>query len=140
MLVKTTPVKVYRFDLLLKLIKMKPTCCIQKTILNAFLSDSFVLPAHWCYITADIEKSVVAAGLFGDRLLAPGLLNEYHKPKMAGCQTHYGDQMFWLLEHVADTKGLNDGWSETWLNHMKDASYTGYKDHVTNCTSHLLWI
>ena len=103
---------------------------IQRTILNSFVSDSFVLPAHWCYVTADIEKSVVPAGLFGERLLAPGLVNDYHKPKVAGCQTHYGDQMFWLLQHVAEAKGLK-GWPEKWLKNITDASYTGYKDHVS---------
>ena len=107
-----------------------PVNVTMKTIVNAFLCDSFILPAHWCYVTADIEGKVVSAGYFGDRLLAPGLVNDYHKPKEAGDQTHYGDQMFWLLEHLAEGNSLA-GWRQKWLSKITDKAYLGYKDHAS---------
>ena len=77
------------------------------TVLNAFVTDSFILPAHWCYQTSIIEEKLVPLGFLEHnpgKLLAPGLVNEYHKPKAAGELTHYGDQALWLLEHLAKAK------------------------------------
>jgi hypothetical protein len=80
------------------------------TVLNAFVVDSYILPAHWCYLTNVIEEKLVPLGLLQQtpgKLLAPGLVNDYHKPKTAGELTHYGDQSLWLLEHLTRAKSEN---------------------------------
>jgi hypothetical protein len=76
---------------------------VSKTVLTAFLADSYVLPAHWCYNTIDIRQKYPQ--LLEVKLLSPGLLNNYHEGKKAGDLTHYGDQMHWLLEHVLQMEG-----------------------------------
>jgi ADP-ribosylglycohydrolase len=107
---------------------------LSKTILTAFLADSYVLPAHWCYNTTEILQKYPTL-LEANTLLGPGLLNNYHEGKKAGEFTHYGDQMFWLLDHVDRIRkrpGTLASWRDVWFQKM--TLYTGYKDHASKTT------
>ncbi|MCP4579028.1 MAG: ADP-ribosylglycohydrolase family protein [Deltaproteobacteria bacterium] len=97
-------------------------------VMASFAADSLALGAHWVYDTEAIETHLGRV----DTLLMP-LPNSYHSTKELGDFTHYGDQMFVLLESLAAHKGfsLADS-SARWkalFNH-----YNGYLDEATQGT------
>ncbi|MDM8526462.1 ADP-ribosylglycohydrolase family protein, partial [Desulfococcaceae bacterium HSG8] len=60
-------------------------------------------------------------------------LTSYHKTKTAGDFTHYGDQMFVLLQSLEASSGFDlNHFGETWKAFFKD--YDGYFDKATNAT------
>ncbi len=97
-------------------------------VMAAFLADALALGAHWIYDTQDISKR------FGriENFLTPGS-DSYHPTKEKGEFTHYGDQMFVLLESVAGKKGFHPrDFSDRWQRLFKD--YRGYIDQATRGT------
>lgn len=105
---------------------------INGMLLGSFLGDAFALGAHWIYDTDIIENT------FGEitKVNAP-LENSFHKGKVKGDFTHYGDQTFNMLSLISETKELNrEIFTKNFENFMKD--YSGYKDHASKETiSHL---
>ena len=97
-------------------------------VMAAFMADALALGAHWIYDAQEISKR------FGriENFLAPDP-NSYHATKGKGEFTHYGDQMFVLLQSVAEKKNfqLRD-FSERWQRLFKD--YRGYVDQATRGT------
>jgi ADP-ribosylglycohydrolase len=97
-------------------------------VMAAFMADALALGAHWIYDAKDISKR------FGriENFMPPGP-NSYHATKEKGEFTHYGDQMFVLLESVAEKKNFRiRDFSERWQKLFKD--YQGYIDQATRGT------
>ncbi len=98
-------------------------------VLASLTGDSLALGAHWIYDTAKIDEQF---GRITD-LLAP-VEGSYHPAKNLGDFTHYGDQCFHLLEHLAAKGGHFDvnEYSRDWQSFMM--GYQGYKDKATKET------
>jgi len=98
-------------------------------VLACFVADSLALGAHWIYDTAKIDQQ------FGriTELLDPSE-GSYHPSKNLGDFTHYGDQCFHLLDHLAAHGGHFDvtEYCRDWQSFM--AEYRGYKDKATKET------
>ena len=104
------------------------TANAKTAILAAFAADSLALGVHWIYDIATITKRYGRV----TTLIKPELAN-YHVHKEAGDQTHYGDQMLWLLRHVIKNQGFDPQIFITdWQNHMR--SYDGYQDQASRQT------
>ncbi|NJB68733.1 ADP-ribosylglycohydrolase [Desulfobaculum xiamenense] len=94
----------------------------------AFAADSLALSAHWVYDTRAIRQTLGRP----DALAAP-MDPRYHKNRSAGDLTHYGDQMFVLLESVAATGGFDlDDFFGRWRKLFD--GYDGYIDSATRTT------
>ena len=97
-------------------------------VMAAFMADALALGAHWIYDTKDISRR------FGrvENFMAPAA-HSFHPTKEKGKFTHYGDQMFVLLESVAEKKNFDvRDFSNRWQRLFKD--YRGYIDQATRGT------
>jgi len=97
-------------------------------IIGSFLGDAFALGLHWIYDTDLVKAS------FSDltKLQAPHE-SSFHKGKVKGDFTHYGDQTFNMLKLVSEKEELNEKvFAESFKEFMKD--YEGYRDHATKET------
>lgn len=94
-------------------------------ILGGFVSDAFSLAPHWIYNVEQINQ------LFGNLENIIDLpINTYHKTKKKGDFTHYGDQMFWLLQFLKKNSSFdNKLYVEFWIEKM--TNYQGYIDHAS---------
>ncbi len=100
---------------------------LKAALWGAFYGDAYALGAHWLYDTHQISKSEFDTKRFNDPL------TDYHKGKVAGDFTHYGDQMLWLLESLAKEDVFTvHGFSITWK--AKMSSYKGYVDSASKHT------
>lgn len=100
-------------------------------ILGSFVADALALGPHWIYDTDQIDDA------FGDikGITAPPA-GSYHKGKVKGDFTHYGDQMLMLLKHLRDQDGFDsNAFKDAWTKFME--TYEGYKDHATKDSMHL---
>jgi len=101
----------------------------QSMVLASFVADSFALGTHWIYETTQIDQQ------FGRiTSLLPPHKGTYHPSKILGDFTHYGDQSFHLLEHLATHNGHFDinEYSRDWQAFI--AEYQGYRDQATKQT------
>ena len=97
-------------------------------VMASFAADSLALGAHWIYDTKAIEAHLGKV----DTLLKPQP-NSYHSTKELGDFTHYGDQMFVLLESLAAQKGFSlADFSARWEALFEN--YNGYVDQATQGT------
>ena len=97
-------------------------------VMASFAADSLALGAHWVYDTRAIETHLGRV----DTLLKPQP-NSYHSTKEVGDFTHYGDQMFVLLESLASQKGFSlEDFSARWKTLF--TNYSGYVDQATQGT------
>lgn len=98
-------------------------------VLASFVADSFALGSHWIYDTTKIEQQF-------SRItdLLPPHKGTYHPTKGLGDFTHYGDQSFHLLKHLALHGGNFDiiEYSRDWQSFM--SGYHGYKDKASKET------
>ncbi|MEN8147266.1 MAG: ADP-ribosylglycohydrolase family protein [Campylobacterota bacterium] len=100
---------------------------LQAALWGAFYGDAYALGAHWLYDTHQISKSEFDTKRFNDPL------TDYHKGKVAGDFTHYGDQMLWLLDGVANEDDFTvQSFSKLWEGRM--SSYEGYVDGASKQT------
>ena len=97
-------------------------------VMAAFLADALALGAHWIYDTNSISQRY---GRIAD--FSKPSPNSYHPTREKGEFTHYGDQMFVLLESLAEKRifDLQD-FSDRWQRLFKD--YNGYIDQATRAT------
>ncbi|MGJ8657556.1 MAG: alpha/beta fold hydrolase [Akkermansiaceae bacterium] len=94
----------------------------------ALVADSLSLGSHWIYNQAKIARSYPN----GIHSLTPPLA-PYHKGKIAGDLTHYGDQTIWLQDSIAQNNQYSpEAWKSLWLERI--TSYSGYKDSASNDT------
>jgi ADP-ribosylglycohydrolase len=97
-------------------------------VMAAFMADALSLGAHWIYDAESISKR------FGriENFMTPGP-HSYHSTKEKGEFTHYGDQMFVLLQSVAEKNDFHlKSFSDRWQRLFKD--YHGYIDQATRGT------
>ncbi len=101
----------------------------QSMVLASFVADSLALGVHWIYDTAEIDRQF---GRVTD--LLPPQEGSYHTSKKLGDFTHYGDQSFHLLEHLAEHDCRFDitEYARDWQNFM--TKYPGYKDKASKET------
>ncbi len=99
---------------------------LEAALWGAFYADAYALGAHWLYDTHQISKSEFDTKRFNDPL------TDYHKGKAAGDFTHYGDQMLWLLEALAEDEFTVHGFSVKWKTKME--TYEGYVDGASKHT------
>jgi len=97
-------------------------------VMAAFLADALALGAHWIYDTKSISQRYGRI----ENFIKPDS-NSYHPTREKGEFTHYGDQMFVLLESLAEKRifDLQD-FSDRWQRLFKD--YGGYIDQATRAT------
>jgi len=95
---------------------------------TALVADSLSLGAHWVYDQDEIADAFPK----GIRKFEIPLA-EYHKGKVAGDLTHYGDQAV-MLRHSLEKRGGFDaaGWREDWVAAMGE--YSGYVDGASRET------
>ncbi len=95
-------------------------------VLGGFVSDAFSLAPHWIYNVEQINQ------LFGNLENIIDLpINTYHKTKKKGDFTHYGDQMFWLLQFLKkNSKFEKNLYVKFWIEKM--IKYQGYIDHASS--------
>ncbi len=104
---------------------------IENAIRGAFVADAYVLGAHWVYDEAQLKTLPID----WEHLNAPQAM--WHKGKVAGDFTHYGDHTLWLLEYVKENKAFTvESYAAYWQAQMK--SYQGYIDGSSReCLEHL---
>lgn len=97
---------------------------IKDLVLASLVADSYCLGTHWVYDEDQLSNKTIN----WDVLNTP--LAIWHKGKIAGDFTHYGDQSFWLYEFLKDKKSFDTNeYKLYWLEKMK--TYTGYMDGAT---------
>ena len=71
-------------------------------------------------------------------IIAPGVHNmmpgAIHAGKPSGSQSHYGDQLVFLLDHQVAHDGRVDGWGDYWFSKVKDLPASFYRDGATKDT------
>ena len=100
---------------------------LQGMIFGAFYGDAYSLGGHWVYDTIEIENACF------DLSNCNNPISPYHPTKSKGDFTHYGDQMFWLLQDLVkeDKFSLVD-FGQRWHTNMQ--IYTGYIDGASKHT------
>jgi len=95
---------------------------------TALVADSLCLGPHWVY-----EQEEIAAAFPNGILKFEAPIAPYHKGKVAGDLTHYGDQAV-MLKHSLEKRGGFDaeGWREDWVAAMR--GYQGYVDGASRET------
>ncbi len=101
-------------------------------VMGGLLADSAALGAHWMYNQQKIKDTF---SNFND-LHAPHA-GSFHSAGVKGGQTHYGDQIVWLLESCIPNKAFSaKGFEKLWLAKMR--IYNGYKDGASKKSFELL--
>lgn len=94
---------------------------INHAIEAAFIADAYALGAHWIYD----EKKLKSLDINWQELNAPQAM--WHKGKVKGDFTHYGDQGKWLEEFIKKNSRFEiSKYREYWLQKMR--TYKGYID------------
>ena len=57
-----------------------------------------------------------------------------HAGKARGSQSHYGDQLVFLLDHQMANNGRVEGWGDFWFSKVKDLPASFYRDQATKDT------
>lgn len=94
---------------------------IQNAILGALVADAYALGSHWVYD----EQQLSSLPIDWDSLNPPQAL--WHKGKVKGDFTHYGDHALWLYEFIQQTGSFSiEEYKKYWCHKME--SYEGYID------------
>jgi ADP-ribosylglycohydrolase len=98
-------------------------------VLASFVADSLALGAHWIYDTNQLDREI---GRVTDLLPPPQ--GSYHPTKKRGEFTHYGDQTFHLLQHLAEHRGHFSlpVYARAW--YALCTNYPGYMDRATKAS------
>ena len=100
---------------------------IKELILTSLIADAYSLGAHWVYD----EKQLKDPSINWDELNTP--LSVWHKGKVAGEFTHYGDQTYWLYKFLENKETFDEKeYLKYWQEKM--VSYNGYIDGATRET------
>ncbi|WP_331775186.1 ADP-ribosylglycohydrolase family protein [Sulfurospirillum sp. 1612] len=100
---------------------------IDEIVTATLVADSYSLGAHWVYDEAQLHD----LALDWEALNPPQAL--WHKGKVAGDQTHIGDQAFFLKEFLQDQSDFDaDAYLTFWEKKMR--AYQGYIDGATRET------
>lgn len=100
---------------------------VKKLLLASLVADAYSLGAHWIYD----EKQLKEIDIDWNDLNAPKAM--WHKGKVAGDFTHYGDHTLWLYTFLQDKENFDaDAYMEYWKDKLN--SYNGYIDGSTRET------
>ncbi|WP_411826394.1 alpha/beta fold hydrolase [Luteolibacter sp. AS25] len=101
---------------------------MRKYFTAALVADALSLGPHWIYDQEKLERMYPA----GVRSFTDPVSN-YHTNRVAGEQTHFGDQMILLKGSLKKRGGFDEtGWQEEWIEGM--TGYDGYMDGATKET------
>ena len=97
---------------------------ITNSILASLTADAYTLGAHWVYDEEQLNNLPIDWDTLNDAQ------SIWHKGKLKGDFTHYGDQTLFLLEYMSkneefDIKAYYSFWKE------KMSNYSGYMDGAT---------
>jgi len=97
---------------------------INNSILASLTADAYALGAHWIYDEDQLKELPIDWDRLNDAQ------SIWHKGKVKGDFTHYGDQTLFLLEYMSKRKEFNiDDYYSFWKEKM--SNYTGYIDGAT---------
>ena len=100
---------------------------IKDLVISSLVIDSYCLGTHWVYD----EEQLIDNSINWNALNVPIAL--WHKGKIAGDFTHYGDQTLWLYEFLKDKNSFDENaFKDFWFEKMKH--YTGYIDGASRNT------
>lgn len=100
---------------------------VKDLIISSLVADSYSLAAHWIYD----EKQLMALDINWEELNDAKSI--WHKEKVAGDFTHFGDQTLWLYQFLEDKKSFDpDEYMQFWKS--KIDIYNGYIDGSTRET------
>lgn len=100
---------------------------IEDLVKSSLVIDSYCLGTHWVYD----EEQLINNSIEWNGLNTP--LAMWHKGKMAGDFTHYGDQTLWLYEFLKDKNSFEQkAFKDFWFEKMQ--TYTGYMDGASRNT------
>lgn len=100
---------------------------IKNLVLLALVADSYSLGSHWVYE----EDKLKDTHINWENLNAP--LAIWHKGKVAGDFTHFGDQLVFLYDFLQDKSNFDENeYFNFWVEKMK--TYKGYMDGASRDT------
>lgn len=101
---------------------------LEGMILGTFVGDAISLAPHWIYNIEQIENIF---GIVDNIIDIP--VHSYHKNKIKGDFTHYGDQTLLLFQYINRYKNFNiNSYKRYFIEFMNN--YNGYIDHTTKET------
>lgn len=96
-----------------------------------FIGDAACLGSHWIYNLAELQRTF-PEGIKGFEAPAEG---HYHRGKVPGDQTHYGDAALLLLESVAGLTRFDPvDFGSRFVERLSSPEYTGYVDSASRGT------
>lgn len=94
---------------------------IKNAVEMALIADSYLLGSHWIYDEDELKNLKID----WQELNPPSVM--WHKGKVKGDFTHYGDHTKWLLDFVEKKHSFDlVAYKALWIEKMK--TYTGYVD------------
>ncbi|RXJ86687.1 ADP-ribosylglycohydrolase family protein [Arcobacter sp. CECT 8985] len=94
---------------------------VKEIVLATLITDSYCLGSHWIYD----EKQLKNLNIDWNEL--NNACSVWHKGKIAGEFTHYGDHTYWLYEFIKQNDTFDEKeYAKYWLKKMD--SYNGYID------------
>ena len=100
---------------------------IKELVLSSLVADAYCLGAHWVYDEKQLENLNINWNELNDAQ------SIWHKGKVAGEFTHYGDQLVWLYEFIQTHDNFNvQEYIKYWKSKMD--SYNGYIDSASRKT------
>ena len=104
---------------------------LRGAIWGQFIGDAACLGSHWIYNLAELQRTF-PDGIKGFETPADG---HYHRGKVPGDQTHYGDAALLLLESVAGLKRFDPiDFGSKFVERLSSPQYTGYIDSASRGT------
>jgi len=100
---------------------------VKDIVLGSLVADAYSLGAHWIYDEKQLQTLDVDWNSLNDAKVV------WHKGKLAGDFTHYGDQTLWLYQFLQEKEKFDiDEYIEFWKNKIE--VYNGYIDGSTRET------
>ncbi|MFT7003223.1 MAG: ADP-ribosylglycohydrolase [Sulfurimonas sp.] len=97
---------------------------ISNSIMASLVADAYSLGAHWVYDEEQLKNLPIDWQTLNDAQ------SIWHKGKLKGDFTHYGDQTLFLLEYMSQHKDFNkNDYYYFWKDRM--SNYAGYIDGAT---------
>lgn len=97
---------------------------ISNSIMASLVADAYSLGAHWVYDEEQLKNLPIDWETLSDAQ------SMWHKGKLKGDFTHYGDQTLFLLEYLSEHKTFTqDDYYPFWSEKM--SHYSGYIDGAT---------
>lgn len=101
---------------------------LKAAVTASFAADALALGAHWMYDIAVIKDRFKKV----ERFVSPPD-GSFHRNRVKGDLTHYGEQTLWLLDSLALQKRFEpQAFSERWRQGFEN--YDGYVDQATRAT------